>query len=301
MALLTRQQIEKLAQIIKDHTTLFIWQVCGKDQVSQAEIDRLKAKGLLPVDVTASSIKYAYVLGRLESTLKEGEYKNLSWKELMELATGRYTAIDHMQISAAEMMAANRIRGIGNDIQNGLYDELGQATQKTISEAAVRGEIKDVVRTGVGLSKTYAQVAKDLVERMKEPERNWVRVASNELASAQQRGVANAILQGVDVYERAEGEDSLVAVQHGGEACPDCKRLYEDSRGHPKVFKLKELMANEGSNYNRPWRQNAGPVVPPLHPHCYGRLIYVPPGWGWDDKGTFTLLDPKAAYPGIYP
>jgi predicted double-glycine peptidase len=118
--------------------------------------------------------------------------------------------------------------------------------------------------------------------------------------SARQRGIAAAIIQKEDIYKYSDGIDSNVAVVHDYDMCDDCRRLYYDPKtGNPKIFKLKELLDNEGSNYRRPWRQNAKPVLPPAHPHCYGRLHYVPAGWGWDDQHEFTLLDPAEAYPEV--
>lgn len=301
MAVLTRAQVEKIAGIIEQHTTWFAWRVYGKNAVSKKAIAELKAKGVLPMDVSVQSIKYAYVLGKLEAVLKESEYKNLTWSELEEAARGRYTPVDHLQIDAAEFTTMTQFRRLGDDIKAGLYSSLARTTSKKLSEIQVKGEIKDVVQAGVELSRSYQEVARDLVNQLKEPNRNWTRVAATEMHAARQKGIAIAIIQGEDVYEDAEGEDSFVAVVHDDDACDDCKRIYNDPKtGHPRILRLKELLANEGTNYQRPWRQNAQPVVPPLHPHCYGRLRYIPPGWGWNKDGRFTLLDHKTAYPEVH-
>jgi hypothetical protein len=251
------------------------------------------------MDVQVSSIKYAYVLGRLESLLKENEWKNLSWADLERLAEGKTNStIDQLKIDAAEMSFNTKFRGLADDIKDGLYQRLSQSTSKRITEAAVRGQIKDTVKLGVEMQRSYQEVARNLVNTLKETKRNWVRVAATEMHAAHQNGVVAAILQGDEIYEGASGEDSQVAVVHDADVCADCRRLYIDPKtGHPKIFVLKELLANEGSNYQKPWRQNAGPVVPPLHPHCNGRIRYVPTGWGWNDKGKFTVIDFKAAYP----
>ena len=297
---LSRAQIEKLAKIIEQHATWFAWRVHGKNAVSKADVDRLKASGLLPMDVSISSIRYAYVLGKLESLLKENEYKKLSWDDLVEIVEGKIFPADRLKIDAASLAATNHYRRLADDLRNNLYDQLSQATGRAIAEAEVRGKIKDVIQVGMEMQRSYLEVARDLVETLKETKRDWTRVAANELHAAHQRGAVAAILQGEDVYEDAEGEDSDVAVVHDEDMCDDCRRLYYDPKtGHPRIFKLRELLENEGTNYQRPWRRNARPVVPPLHPHCNGRIRYVPPGWGWNKEGRFTLLDPKAAYPEV--
>ena len=301
MAVLTRHQVERLAEIVRQHAAWFIWRTLGSQTVSQGDVDRLKASGLLPMDVNVDSIKYAWVLGKLESILKENKWKNLPWDELVAEAEGRrLSPAEKLQLEAASLTAFTKFRGLAEDINGDLYERLAQATGKVVSEAQVRGTIKDVVQTGIEMNETYREVAKNLIDSLMEPGRNWTRVAVTEMHAAQQRGYAAAIYNRDDIFEDAEGPDSQVAIRIDPHACEDCRRLYLDPKtGHPRIFILKELLANEGTNYQRPWRVNARPCVPPLHPHCYCRLSYVPPGWGWDKDGEFTLLDPKEAYPGV--
>lgn len=300
MAILTRQQVERLAEIIEQHTTWFIWSTFGSKYVSKADVDRLKNAGILPMDVQVSTFKNAYILGKLEALLKRAEFKSLSWADLQKEAVGRLTPYDHLQIEAAEFTAYTMFRGLADDIRAGLYRRLAMATNRAVSEAQVRGTIKDVVKTGVELSQSYQKVAAELVEALKEPNRNWTRVAATEIHSAWQRGVAMAIMNKEEIYADSDGIDSEVFVDHGIDACEDCQRIYTTDGSTPKIFKLRELLGNEGSNYQRPWRQNAKPVLPPLHPHCFGSLQYVPPGWGFDKEGRFTLVDPEKAYPEIH-
>lgn len=297
---LTRAQIEKLAEIIRQHATWFAWRIFGEQEISEKDLQQLKASGKLPMDVSAPSIRYAYVLGKLESLLKEGEYKKLTWAQLQEAAKGRYTAVDKLQIQAAELSAHTQFRNLLDDLRNGLYQRLSQATSQTLSEGSIKETIADKIKTGVDLSQTYSKVANELVDALRETKRNWGRVAATEMHSARQRGVAAAIIQKEDIYADSDGVDSNVAVVHDADMCEDCRRIYyDDKTGNPQIFKLKELLDNEGTNYQRPWRVNAKPCLPPLHPHCYGRLRYVPTGWGWNDHHEFTLLDPAAAYPEV--
>lgn len=307
---LTRTKIEKLAEIIRQHTAWLVWRLYGSQHVSKTDLDALKAKGILPMDTQVQSIKYAYILGKLESILKEAEYKRLTWDQLKELAAGRHTPIDHLQVEAAEMSAALGVRNIEEDIKSGLYERLRQATNRTITEAQVRGSIRDMIRTGVEMDHSYRRVARDLVETLKDPTRDWIRLAYTEMHAARQKGIVSAIINREDIYENSAGEDSMVMIDHDADACDDCLRIYNNPKpvnspkdvraGNPKIFPLKELLANEGTNYQRPWRKNARPVIPPLHPHCFGRVTYVPPGWGFDEDNMFTLIDPNAAYPELY-
>lgn len=294
MAFLTKEQIAKLAEVIRQHATWLTWRLLGSSFITEADLQQLKQVGLLPMDIQVESIRYSFVLGELESLLKEGQWKNLEFDALVAATEARHTPVQELQIKASELSAFTQFRGLEGDIQKGVYESLSKASQAAIDEVSIKGKIKDVIKMGVEARKNYREVARDLANQLQEKKRNWHRVASTEMHSARQRGVVSAILSGTDVYYRAEGVDSDVAVVHDADSCEDCKRIYGDPKtGNPKIFKLKELLSNEGSNYQRPWRINAKPVVPPLHPHCSGRLRYVPPGWGWTGEGKYTLIDPE--------
>lgn len=300
MAFLTKAQIEKLAEIIRLNATWLTWRLLGSQFITEEDLQKLKLMGLLPMDVQVESIRYAFVLGKLESLLKEGQWKNLEFDTLVSAATAKQTPVQELQIEAAELSALTQFRGLENDIQNGLFSALTNATNLAITEVQLKEKIKDIVKIGVEAHKNYREVARDLRVQLQDTKRNWHRVASTELHSARQRGVVAAILSGTDVYYRAEGADSNVTVRTDPDACVDCKRLYLDSStGNPKVFKLSELLANEGTNYQRPWRVSAKPVIPPLHPNCYCMLRYVPPGWGWSAEGKFTLIDPETSLASV--
>lgn len=292
MPVFTKEQIEKLAEIIRQHATWLTWRIFGTRYVSEADLASLKAKGILPMDVQTDAIKYAFVLGKLEALLKEAEWKGLQWDDLVNAAEATHTDVENLQIQASELSAHTVLRGLEDDIRDGLYEALATATQRTIDEAHVKEIVKDEVKVGVEMSRNFRNVARELGEKTEEYKRNWHRVAVTEMHSARQNGTVSAILNKVDVYEHAEGEDSQVSVVPDPDACEDCRRLYLAKSGNPRVFKLSELLGNSGSNYIRPWRKNAQAVVPPLHPNCYCRIRYLPSGWGWED-GKMVLQEPE--------
>jgi hypothetical protein len=300
MAVLTQDQVNKIAELIRQHTNWFIWKVFGKDLISAEDLKELKESGLLPMEVSYESIKYSYVLGKLEAILKKNEWKNLTWDQLMDEASGAPSAVDKLIIDSSNLSAVNKFRKLEQEIKDNVFDDIIVHTNHTIVEAAVRGTLKDTIKTGMELDQSYREVARNLRETFRNSKRDWIRVAVNEMHHAHQRGSASAIANKEEVYERGEGIDSQVYVAHDKNSCPDCQRLYMDpGTGNPKIFTLKELMLNEGTNYIRPWRQNAKPVIPPLHPHCSGRIVYLPKGWGFDEKGSLTVVNYAEAFPAL--
>lgn len=276
MAFLTKEQVAKLAEIIRLNATWLTWRLLGSNYITEADLQKLKQLGLLPMDMQVESIRYSFVLGKLESLLKEGQWKNLDFDTLVSAATARQTPVQELQIEAAELSAFTRFRGLEADLQRGLYDALSTATQSAIDESTLKQNIKDVIKIGVEARKNYREVANDLREQLKEQKRNWHRVASTEMHAARQRGVVDSILSGTDVYYRAEGIDSDVAIVPDHDACEDCLRLYLDPEtGHPKIFKLSTVMGNAGSNYDKPWRKNAKAVIPPMHPNSIAGYAIV--------------------------
>ena len=293
MPILTKEQVEKLAKIIRQHATWITWRIFGTRYVSESDIAELKAKGILPMDVQVDAIKYAFVLGKLEPLLKEAEWKGLNWNDLVSAAEATHTAVENLQIQASELSAHAVLRGLEDEIRDGLYESLATATQRTIDESYVKEIVKDEVKVGVEMSRNFRSVARELAEKTTEYKRNWHRVAVTEMHTAHQNGVVAAIINKVDVYAYADGADSQVSVVPDSSACVDCRRLYLDEAGNPKIFKMSELLGNSGSNYIRPWRANARPVVPPLHSNCYCRIRYIPNGWGWEG-GKMVLQDASA-------
>lgn len=290
MPLFTTKQIEKLAETIRLHTNWFIWRTINYRLITPADLKELQDHKVLPTDISINSIQDTYTLGKLESLLKRNEWLNLGWDAAMEEAEQKTrTPIEDKQIEAIELHYASKIRGLAEDIRQGLYDELARQSGQQVTEAHVNDIIKETIKTGMADRDLRHMIARTLADRLSEIRREWMRVTINEIATAEQKGIANTIIQKEDVYRFSDGLDSDVAVAHGPNACADCLRMYTDN-GKPKIFKLRELIANEGSNYNRPWRKNAKPVVPPLHPHCGGTLMYVPKGWGFDKDNLFTYI-----------
>jgi len=276
MAALTKEQISRLIELIRDHTSWLSFRLMGSRYVDQFEINRLKAMGTLPMDVQIDSMEYAFVLGKLEAVLKEAEWKNLSWNELVSKTERGLTDIQELQIESAALSAQGVFRGLEQEIQQGLFRNMANAVQTGVSNATVRGVIGDEIQTAVETRKTYLKVAEEFEEKLKEPKRNWERVAITEMHNARQQGVVAAIVNKEDVYRHSDGEDSDVTIQLDPKACDDCNRIYMDKKtGNPKIFKLSELLANAGTNYIRPWRLNARPVVPPLHPNSIAGYAVV--------------------------
>ena len=246
--MLTRRLLDRLAEIIRRrveeyHRRLFGTSISGEDGPTASGED------LLPVSV----IQLSFSLGKAEAVLKEEEWKQVTWDQLKTSAQVELTETEQRQIEAAELSAYTEFRGLADDIQDGLFQKLAQATGKVVTEAQVRGTIVDKVQLGVEANRSYQTVAAELVGDLKEQKRNWVRVASTEMHSARQRGVAQTIRSGEGVYKDADGDDSRVAVVPAGDACFILGTLVTTKRGSIPIEDVK--IGDEVVSHKLRWRR----------------------------------------------
>jgi len=287
-----KDKIDQIRAVVRQHVDWFIGRVFGSQFTDeQAHVDAPDSVQGLPTSLTQMS----FVLGKEEAQLKETEWKGYSWDDMAHAAE-QVTSEEQAQIDAAVFSTHTKFRKLGDDVANGVFERLSIANSEAVSEAQVRGIIADKIETGVLLGRSHSAVAQELIRTLQDKSRDWYRVAATELHHARQTGVVHAITNKLGIYSHGEGPNSKVAIVPASDACQDCIRLYLEN-GKPKIFQLSELLQNTGTNYVRPWRSNAKPVIPPLHPNCYCMLRYVPPGWGWNDKGKFTMTKPEEAFP----
>jgi len=250
MAIFTKAQLEKLVEVVHLNVSWLMRRLLGESAASESKQESL------PTESTDLA-RRAFVAGELESVMQDAEWKKLSPEILTEAASKNQTPAQEAQIATVRVATAITLRGLEYDVSKKLTELLRSKIQ-------------------AGSKLDYASVIADLHKQFPDIKRNWRQVITNELHSAHQQGVVSAILSGTDVYRFADGPDSKVKIILDSGACADCRRVYTDS-GESRVFKLSELLENAGSNYKRPWRSNAKPVIPPLHPRCLCRLKYIPP------------------------
>jgi hypothetical protein len=217
MPILTRDQLEKLAEVIRTHASWVVWKLLGDKYVSKEDMDRFSK--LLPTETQIPAIKYSFVLGKMEALLKEAEWKGFTWDQILDSAKSKHTDLQKMQIEAAELSANVVLRGLFDDIQNGLFQELATSTGQAVTESVVKDKVAEEIKSGIESRKGYIKVANSLVGSLKEKQRDWHRVAVTEMQAAREKGVVSSILSGEGVYRRADGNKSLVAVVPDPDAC----------------------------------------------------------------------------------
>lgn len=187
----------------------------------------------------------------------------------------------------AKVRAGEYARGLGSVIRQWPNDVEREAWQgeAIVTEVdaetrrAKRAAIRDLTAQAVTERWTPEKLASELGHKTQEWSRNWTRIARTELQAAHNEGVAITAL-------RADGDGARVARIPESNACADCKRLFLDEDGKPRIFTVAELAAN-GTNVGKP-RSEWVASLWPIHPNCLCSVQHIPEGMTLNDKGRLV-------------
>ena len=296
-------KLATLRRLLRLHGSWLLVKLLGPDMVSKEDLAELESYGKLPSGDEVDLIGRAFSLGRLSAVSKKNVYSELELEELSRLDKFRNSNADKLAIREAKMHAAKNIQSAISRAADGASEKVTSAVTDLSEQVTTRDLIADEVTIAVKEKKTRQQLSSSLGNRLRaELTKDIKRIAVTEFHRAKQRGVAMAIANKVGIYKESDGVESKVSVVPNKGACKDCKNLYLDGAGNPKVFVLKDLVAR-GSNADPGVRHTVGPdglrtgwkaVMPPAHPNCFCEVTYIPPGYTW--KQSKLVSDIKKAY-----
>lgn len=163
---------------------------------------------------------------------------------------------------------ADRVAGDAFEVDLDQEVELRRRTAETIAQG---------IESGESAGSTAAKLGRALDDDWT---RDLGRIVMTETQAAVNAGYKHAVLDEI-------GDDALVAVIPDAGACAVCRRLYLE-RGKPRIFKAAALPPAT-VNYGVKAADKV-PCVPPMHPWCACQLVYVEPGWSFNDE--WQLLPP---------
>lgn len=173
------------------------------------------------------------------------------------------------------------------DVAEAILGEVASQYDNAQAEAE-RRVIQEAVMNGAVFNKkqTIKQIVSDIGHRTQIWEKDWLRIMETEMQNIFEEGTALSIL---DLH----GEDALVYKTVFNGACSYCIRFFTTNGlgSRPKIFKLKELLAN-GTNVGRRQREWL-PTVQATHPFCRCSLQYYNPMFDeWDEKLRMFVTSP---------
>ena len=117
MAILTKEQLDKIREIIQRHVSWFIWRLFG-DKFAESDPSQVAVPKYIQDQLPTSLTKLSFVLGREEALMKESEWKSYSWNSLEQAAAKKLTPVEELQVQAADLSAYSKYRQLGEDIAN---------------------------------------------------------------------------------------------------------------------------------------------------------------------------------------
>jgi hypothetical protein len=122
----------------------------------------------------------------------------------------------------------------------------------------------------------------------------WDTIVRTELSRASNWGAVDAILHN-NPSTPAEDLEVFKAGPNDDRTCKHCKKFWFDDGGHPKVYKMSDLMAS-GSNIGRKSAEWEA-TVDPTHPRCRHLLVQLRIGYGFDEKGNLKYKSKDYKHP----
>jgi len=289
-------KMQELKRVVKLHANWLIYATLGESALTKLEVEELKNYGKLPMDESLDLTDTSFFLGRMRAIMKRTEYTKVNYQEAVAKKDGKTSAVENLAIEQARLRAVLSLKTVADTIANKTYASLAQALGKAVSDA-ITNKV-DASNLTAAYKKAAQELTSDLANKLQSSnKKNWKAAAQTELHAAKISGTAQTIANKIDIYENSDGPDSYVAVIPAKTCCKDCEDHYLDDDGNPRIFKLSELMSagsntDPGTDHTK--RQgkhlNWKTTLPPLHPNCGCQLIYIPPGYGWDN-GKLTLLN----------
>jgi hypothetical protein len=298
--LMTPMQLERIAQIIRDHHTAFVVTIGADPAAGQAEIQRLIDAGILPpetFDIIQDSFRYGQLVGSLREFDAINRAKEFTYQDFQKYVRARPRPLTPQETHAVEWSKHSvsvHVRGLGNRIADDFSKTVIDADSELRKETI--GKIRTAAESNLERRKVWRDLASELGHATEDWSRDWGRIAATEKQNAMQEGFASSLV------EREGPPDQVyVAKIPKSDACPECIRLHlEAGQGSPpRVFLLSELQAN-GTNVGKKARE-WGAVVGSTHPWCACEMIHLPPGWGFEtkpEKGEGWAQVPRK--PGAY-
>jgi len=288
--------MQELKRVVRLHANWLVYATLGESALSPTEVTELKKYGKLPMGQALNLTDKSYLLGKFRALYKRGEYSYLNYEEVQ--SQHKLSPLEELVVEQARLRAGQQMKGVAQDIADGVYTSLSQVLGKAVSEAVVSQTVADETALAIIYRKTAQDLASNLASRLQTGQRrNWKIVAETAMQAAKVAGSAQAIVNKVGIYALSDGPESMVSVIPGQLCCEDCTSHYTGADGQPRVFRLSTLLG-AGSNADGDvthTKQNGRhthwkTTLPPLHPSCGCSIVYVPPGHGWVD-GKLSMLN----------
>lgn len=291
----TIEQIQEITGIVDFHSSYLVFQVLGKESLSDFDRLMLEQNGINVGELVSKFPPYwqGYMFGRLTGQLNNYQAGQIDYNDFLKyIKTGQYiplTSREKEEYDIAKQKSYGHIKGLGNKIKTNVNDILTEESTKRRQE--YEKVIKDEIKRGVVERKSIQSVISEIGHKTGDWNRDWGRIVETEMQDIFNKGRAEQI-------RKDKGEGVKVYKETYPKACRFCIKLHLTNGigSKPIIFTIPQLEAN-GNNIGKKqadWKAGIGVV----HPNCRCNLTYIPKGYEWDDeKGGFDV--PKDYKPKV--
>lgn len=292
---LTPDEVQSLAELIRTGHLRLAVLLFGAESVAPAQLQRLQDAGALtPADVQKAG-RYGTIGGAYNAgAAMAANPETADRASPPEPPTPRNPDGDGMvpddrlptwqrrYAETARRHGAQMVVGLGNRIADRVAGEAFEVDLE--QEAELRRRTAETIAEGIEAGAGAKTIEAALGDALGgDWTRDLGRIVMTETQAAVNAGYKHAVLDEV-------GDGALVAVIPDDGACEVCRRVYLEG-GKPRIFKAAALPPAT-VNYGVKAADKV-PAVPPMHPWCACQLVYVEPGWQFNDE--WQLLPPGGA------
>lgn len=227
--------------------------------------------------VGKGGINAAFRFGMLAEALGHKAAKALSFQKFKKFLTeGKFlpaTSIEKNALKSVELQTYQDIKGLGNKISRDLSHTLIEVDRR--QRAKYLNIIKEETRRAIEERESLSELSSELANKTQDWSRDWDRIADYNLHLAFSTGKAEELL-------KKYGSEAKVYFEVLPTACKECRRLYLNGDGTPKIFSLREIL-NNGTNIGRKtkdWK----PVINSVHPYCRCEMFR------YDDQYDYNIV-----------
>lgn len=263
---LTKEQFERVMDAIKKRFASFTYESLGTRALTEDEIKTLVRAKLLRPSVR-NMVADPYIFGKITAVMPLLSRERLTEKDVIRAVQKTpLTKVERAAIDYATDHAGTYIKGIRDMM---LKDAEGAASRARRS--ALRA-VQEATADAIAKRKTIKQFKTTLFDMFDERNRDWQRVAHTEMNDAIQHGIYNEIRRTSD-----DTHNQLVFKRPAPDACPHCKRVYLNSDGSPRIFRMEDLADSNVGKKAANWQ----PTIGSVHPWCRCQLCVVPDGYNF--------------------
>lgn len=294
--LFTLNQIQQITGIIDFHSSYLIFQVLGKESLTDFDKVILEQNGIDVAGLVSKFPPYwqSYVFGKLTAQLSNYQAGKIEYDDFLKyIQRGQYVPFskrEQQSYEIARQKSYGHIKGLGDKMKNQVNDIITEEVYRTRED--YEKIIGDEIKRGVVDRKSIQSIVSEIGHKAGEWNRDWGRIVETEMQDIFNRGRAEQI-------KSDKGSDVLVYKEVYSKACRWCIKLYLTNGvgSQPKLFSLQELEAN-GTNVGlkvNDWKA----TVSPAHPHCFDKEtdVLTKNGWiNWTNitgDETFLSVDPE--------